>query len=115
MVHRSVLALVLVCSPGFVLAQEAPERLLSAETQIYVRWDGSAAHQGAYAKSALGKSFEELQPLVAELTKLAPQHPLTELAQSCGRHGLVVGVRVQNLNPPEMTATLILPSAGRQA
>ena len=36
-------------------AQEAPEDLLPAGTQVYLRWDGVDAHRDAYAKTAMGQ------------------------------------------------------------
>src|SRR4051812_33261145 len=41
--------------PATVRAQDAPERLLPAGAQVYLRWDGLEAHRTAYAKTALGK------------------------------------------------------------
>ena len=35
-------------------AQEIPEKLLSPNTQLYVRWDGVTAHKEAYQASIWG-------------------------------------------------------------
>ena len=49
------LALVLAAiAPAAVQAQEPPERFLSPSTQLYIKWDGVAAHAEAYKKSPLG-------------------------------------------------------------
>jgi hypothetical protein len=54
-------------------AAEPPERLLFAGTQVYLRWDGVAAHRAEYAQSAAGQLLaNELNPL---LRKLAAQYP----------------------------------------
>src|SRR5713101_7285358 len=52
------LTLGLLAVPSVSRAQEAPERLLPAETQIYFRWDGVDAHRPAYEKTALGKMMK---------------------------------------------------------
>ena len=39
-------------------ADDAPERLLPATTQIYLRWDGIDAHKAAYAKTSLGQMMK---------------------------------------------------------
>jgi hypothetical protein len=48
----------LLLIPGLAHAQDAPEQLLPAGTQLYLRWDGVAAHQSAYEKTALGKMMK---------------------------------------------------------
>src|SRR5262245_55516976 len=55
-------ALLLALAPAARAADEPrpgpggpPEQLLPAGTQIYLRWDGLAAHRAAYEKTALGQ------------------------------------------------------------
>jgi hypothetical protein len=55
-------SLVFCLSSGLLLslakaADRTPEQILPPTTQIYVRWDGVAAHQKAYDESARGKMF----------------------------------------------------------
>ena len=52
---RLALALLLALTPAAARAEDAPERLLPAGTQLYVRWDGIDAHRAAYAQTGLGK------------------------------------------------------------
>jgi len=52
---RLALALLLALAPAAARAEDAPERLLPAGTQLYVRWDGIDAHRAAYAQTGLGK------------------------------------------------------------
>ena len=56
---RYGLALLALLAPGLARAADevAPEQALPAGTQLYLRWDGLAAHKAAYAKSALGKTM----------------------------------------------------------
>src|SRR5262245_35428610 len=58
MSRRIVAALLLLLCPSVSLAQEAPERLLPAGTQVYLRWDGVEAHRAAYAQTALGQTLQ---------------------------------------------------------
>ena len=53
MLRRCAL-LVLVLFPTQSMGQDA-EDLLSKNTQLYVRWDGGAAHRDAFNKTAMGK------------------------------------------------------------
>src|SRR5579884_3641011 len=57
--------------PGVVRADEPPEALLSAHTQVYLRWDGADAHRAVRDKSALGKTLRE--DAGTFLTNLVPQ------------------------------------------
>ena len=38
-------------------SERTPEQLLPPTTQFYAKWDGVAAHAGAYARSARGQMF----------------------------------------------------------
>jgi hypothetical protein len=56
-------------------AETSPDRLLSPTTQLYLRWDGIAAHNEAYKKSIwggvmAGPSGDTIRSLVAKLPKL---------------------------------------------
>ena len=54
---RYGLAILLFLAPA-ARAQDAPEQLLPAGTQVYFRWDGLDAHRQAYARTALGRIME---------------------------------------------------------
>ena len=45
---RRLALVVLFLIPAIGRAEEPPERLLSAGTQIYFRWDGIGPHRAAY-------------------------------------------------------------------
>ena len=52
--HLSLVFWFLVC-PAVASAQDVPERLLSDQTQVYLRWDGLEAHRAAFDKTALAQ------------------------------------------------------------
>jgi hypothetical protein len=52
------LALVVLLLAGVAHAQDAPEALLPATTQVYLHWDGVEAHRAAYEKTAVGKMMK---------------------------------------------------------
>ncbi|HBI43516.1 MAG TPA: hypothetical protein DDY78_11775, partial [Planctomycetales bacterium] len=58
MKRRSGFALLLLLLPVLAYAQEAPEQLLPATTQVYLRWDGVDAHRASYDKSGLGQMMQ---------------------------------------------------------
>jgi hypothetical protein len=131
---------VLLALPAMSRADDAPERLLPAGTQLYVRWDGIAAHRAAYARTALGKmlagdtgrflgslvrqfhqvsgtlmtSEQLLQGIPPEqLQKL--QAEAAEAPQLLGllaQQGFALGVEVQSIEPPAAQITFIVPEAG---
>src|SRR5208282_3234622 len=136
--HLAIVLLVLGL-PATVGAQQAPEELLSADTQIYVRWDGVDAHRAAYDKTALGKimqgdtgkfvskTFAQVQDTLnagltveqllggvppEQLEKLTKDaNKATKLLDLLGRHGFIVGVELRGLEPPQAQLTLVLPDA----
>lgn len=65
-----------VAAPAFAAEPDAaPEKLLPPTTQLYVRWDGVAAHNDAYKKSAwgpvmAGPTGDQVRALVAKGPKL---------------------------------------------
>ena len=61
----------------------APEKLLSPTTQLYLRWDGVAAHAATYKKSfwgplMAGPTGDSLRALFAKLPRLAGNQLLAE-------------------------------------
>jgi hypothetical protein len=137
---RHSLALLLLLIPGLAHAQDAPEQLLPAGTQLYLRWDGIAAHQSAYEKTALGKMmkgdtgrfvkgiFGQIQDGLGALLTVeqllggvAPeklrkmQTDAAEAAQVLnliGQKGFLLAIEVRSLEPPEAEATVIVPNVG---
>jgi hypothetical protein len=131
------LAVVLLAT-GAARTQEAPERLLPASTQVYLRWDGIEAHRASYEKTALGKMLQEdtgkflagvyhqLQTMIGEeltvpnlLEGLDPdklrviQEDVTEaprLVPVFTRNGFVLAAEVRDKE--RFQVTLILPGAG---
>jgi hypothetical protein len=124
-----------------VRGEESPEDLLPATTQLYLRWDGIAAHRAAYQKTALGQMlrgdtgkflaavYAQLQaqsgtllsdrllqgakPEVLEKT-LADAAQAPKLLEWVGTHGFLFGLEMVSLEPPRVQGTLILPQAGTQ-
>ncbi len=137
---RCGMVLLLLALPSTSQAQDAPEHLLPATTQIYARWDGILAHRNAYAKTALGKMMQGdtgkfLASVVSQLQDLAGSQLTVEnllqgvppdqlqriqaeakdapqLIGLLGQHGLVIGVEVRSLEPPAVQLTIIVPDAG---
>jgi hypothetical protein len=137
------LVLVLLLAPTAVRAAEdgAPERLLPAGTQIFVRWDGIEPHRAAFDKTALGKMlkgdmgkflssvYSQVQETlgsnltVGELLQGVPPDQLKKMVADAqeapkmltllGEHGFLVGLEVGgNIGMPEAYATLVIPDAG---
>ncbi len=141
MSRRLALAVVLLTA-GAVRADEAPERLLPASTQLYVRWDGIEAHRASYEKTAVGKMLQEdtgkflagvftqLQTALGEkmtvpslLEGLDPDK-LQQIQNDVGevprlvpiftRNGFILAAELRGVVPPQLQATLILPGAGAE-
>ncbi len=138
--RRTAFALLLLLLPALAQAQEAPEQLLPATTQIYLRWDGVDAHRAAYDKSGLGQMMQgdtggfvgslygQLQDgLSALLTvdqllggvapdKLAKMQAdaveASKLLPALSKHGFIMAAEVRSIDGPEWQITLILPDAG---
>ena len=140
MKRRSGFALLLLLLPVLAYAQEAPEQLLPATTQVYLRWDGVDAHRASYDKSGLGQMMQgdtggfvaslygQLQDgLSALLTvdqllggvapdKLAKMQAdaaeASKLLSAVSKKGFILAAEVRNVEGPEWQVTLILPDAG---
>jgi len=141
---RFALALALVLLPRVARADElkdpSPEQLLSANTQVYVRWDGLKSHRAAYEKTALGKmmqgdtgkffagAFTLFNDTMASAlteqgllrgTKPEDLQKLQKDAAQAGKllgllsdHGFVLAAEVRSVLPPSAQITLIVPEAG---
>jgi hypothetical protein len=123
--------------------KDAPEQLLSANSQIYMRWDGIEAHRAAYDKTAIGKMmkgdtgvfvtgvFGQLQESIGSLLTVnqlltgTPPDKLQQLqkhATESGKllplladHGFILAVEARGIEPPEGQITIILPDAGSKS
>lgn len=115
--HLVAGALLLLAAP-LAQAQEAPERLLSANTHVYFRWDGTAGHQAAFDKSALGQVFQgDTGKLLASYLTEVKADYLLKLLRATAAEGVVVGIEVLHVdadNPPSVQLTIILPNAKTQ-
>ncbi|MBI3411365.1 MAG: hypothetical protein HY040_23815 [Planctomycetes bacterium] len=139
--RRIVLASLILLAPATVWTQNAQaqtvsERLLPADSQIYLRWDGVDAHRADFEKSALGKMLKEgtgaflssiwnygveaLEKTVADKDPNAAK-AITYLKEIPGvlhgiaRNGVVFAVEVKSINPPNAEAYLIFTgSAGEK-
>ncbi|HZY85312.1 MAG TPA: hypothetical protein VFE78_10810 [Gemmataceae bacterium] len=138
---RFALALLLSVAPAAaVRAEDAPERLLPAGTQLYVRWDGIDAHRAAYAQTGVGKMmsgdtgafaqslFRQLQDglgallTVDQLLGGVPPDKLqalqndaaeaTKVLSLLGQNGFILGAEVRGVLIPGGQVTLIIPNAG---
>ena len=135
------LALLILFLPTLASAQEAPERLLSEKTQVYLRWDGMEAHQAAFDKTALAKILQgDLGRFLSESIKQAKEKVNAALSNEqilggnppdvirkiqsdgveaiklldiLGQHGVILGIEVRGLDPPVAQGTLIFPQAGK--
>jgi hypothetical protein len=137
------LALLLVLVPSFVRgAEDVPERLLPASTQIYLRWDGIDAHKAAYAKTSLGQMmkgdtgsfitglFDKLQTSAGALltveTLRRGEDPKTlkklqadakaaaTLFPLVGKKGFILAGELRQLEQPQGQIYLIFPGMGEK-
>jgi hypothetical protein len=116
MFRRCELALLLLFVPTVGWAEGEPERLLSAGAQFYLRWDGTAAHQAAYAKTALSKILRgETGTFVADQLRPYRDQPLVRLLDGVAQDGLILGAELRELEPFQGRLIVIFPHAGRQA
>jgi hypothetical protein len=135
------LAFLLVLAPGLArAADDVPERLLPATTQIYLRWDGIDAHQKAYAKTSLGQMmkgdtgtfvtglFDKLQTSAGALLTIetlrrgedpktlkkmqADAKAAATLFPLIGKNGFILAGELRQLDPPQGQLYLILPGMG---
>ena len=141
--HRHGLALLLLLFPGLIRAQEAPENLLPAAAQVYLRFDGIDPHRAAYLKTGLGQMlqgdtgtflsslFKQLEEGAAagltveqlfrggspqQMKKMqADAKAATRLPLLLGEKGFLLAVEVRTLEPPQAQLTLIVPDAGPRA
>jgi hypothetical protein len=142
MMSRRLGIALLLLVVGEVHAQDMPESLLPATTQIYVRWDGVEAHRAAFDRTALGKIlqgdtgtfltgvFTQLQETIAPLVTAQqllggapPARLLTlqadvkeapKLFELLGKQGFILAAELRSLEPFRGRVTLLLPNAGER-
>ncbi|HEY7328996.1 MAG TPA: hypothetical protein VH592_15240 [Gemmataceae bacterium] len=141
--HPHALATLLLLLPGLgSAAEDVPERLLPASTQIYLRWDGVDAHKEAYGKTSLGRMmkgdtgafiagvFDKLQTSSASLFTVetlrrglepkvlkkmqADAKAAAKLFPQLGKHGFILAAQLRQLDPPQGDVFLILPGMGEE-
>ncbi|HEX4589424.1 MAG TPA: hypothetical protein VH120_05820, partial [Gemmataceae bacterium] len=80
-----LLTLVLVGQARVAVATsyvEQPEKLIPATAQVYLRWDGVAAHREQYAQTAIGQLLaHDLAPLRQQLLEQYPKLLRSELTE----------------------------------
>jgi len=141
MKSRRSLALLFLFLPSLASAQDAPERLLSEKTQVYLCWDGFDAHRAAFDKTALAKILQgDLGAFFSESIKQAKEKVVAALSNDqilggnppdliqkiqtdgteaakllevIGKHGVILGIEIRGLDPPAVHGTLIFPQAGK--
>jgi hypothetical protein len=129
--RRFLPLLLLLVVPSIAQAQQAapPERLLSAGTQVYLRWEGFDAHRQSFDQTAVGQMMKGdtgkfLSAFASyaneQLTALAQQADpqaapllaeLPKFFQVLGKHGFALGVEVRKVLPPQAQLTLVFPQA----
>lgn len=137
---RYLPGLLVLVLPTLSQAQDAPEDLLPAGTQIYLRWDGIEAHRASYEKTALGQMIKgetgtflkDMQGQLEEIIRgsltanvVTRGIPLDQvqklqgyvkeaafLTALLGKHGAVLGVEARGILPPQVQAMVIVPDAG---
>ena len=131
MAMRLAMAMLVWALAGTAWAQEAPERLLPRDSQVYFRWDGVEAHREAFNKSAVGKTLQGdmgkffaglgdyLEKLVdgfvaAESPQAADMlKELPRTLSAIGKHGFRLGIEVKKLSPPDIEGVLVFPKSGK--
>src|SRR6476620_10012191 len=117
----------LLLTPGLTWAQNVPERLLPAGSQIYLRWDGIEKHRAAYDKTALGKMMKgdtgkflsALWTYLNELMDVALRQAdpnavglareIPKVLGDMAQHGFAIGIEVKSLSPPQAEAVFVFP------
>jgi hypothetical protein len=75
-------AVLFVAGQAWGTDTQPPEHMIPATAQLYVRWDGVAAHREQYAQTAIGQLLgHDLAPLRKELLNLYPRLLRTELTE----------------------------------
>src|SRR5262249_18047748 len=129
MVRRYMLALLLLSVPSAAWAQKGPEQLLPSGSQLYFRFDGFDAHRAAFDQTATGKMLqgdtgkfltelfrwggEAVNSVLGQLDPQAAQvfKDLGIVVQGIGKHGILLGIEVKSLTPPDVQATFVLPKS----
>jgi hypothetical protein len=135
--HSAALVLALSLVPA-IRADDAPEQLLPAGAQLFVRFDGITAHEAAYKRSGIGQMmqgdtgtfigslYKQIQDgvgmglAVEQLMRGAPPARIkklqadarnaTRLLDIITRKGFLLAVEVRKLEPPQVQLTFVLPN-----
>lgn len=129
MFQRTVPLALLLLVPALGRAQAAPERVLPAQSQVFLRYDGMTAHRPAFARTTAGKLLEgelgvflaELGKYAVEVAQLAAQKDpqigpwlvdSTRLVTDLYQNGLAVGVELERVSPPAAHAVVVFSGSG---
>jgi hypothetical protein len=129
--HKQLALAALLILPGLCSAQTTQERLLPAQSQVYLRFDGLKAHEQTFRQTAAGKMLQgelgtflgELGTYLTDLLQRAAQNDpnagpiitdLSTLLRDLYQNGLVLAVEARQINPPAATAVLVFPGGGRE-
>jgi hypothetical protein len=135
--HCAALLLAVAVVPA-LRADDAPEHLLPAGAQLFVRFDGISAHEAAYKRSSFGQMmqgdagtfisnlYKQIQDgvgmglAVEQLLRGAPPARIkqlqadaraaTRLLDILARKGFLLAVEVRKLEPPQVQMTFVLPT-----
>ncbi len=130
---RMTLAALLLLTPGWAFAQTGPEHVLPAKSQLYFRWDGAGAHRQEFEATAFGKTMQgDTGKFLVELWSYAKDNieqlidqknpeaaaifkDVTKALHTVVDSGVVVGVELDQVNPPRVNAVLVFPGSGGDA
>ena len=132
MLKRMVLGLLFALLPSVACAQTVAENYLPTKSQIYFRWDGFDKHKDAFSKSAVGKMMqgetgkflEELWQYIYENGQTAAQNEpkvgpllkdLSKVIISMHKNGLVLGIEVDKILPPNVQGVLVFPDGAGES
>jgi hypothetical protein len=115
MPRRLPAVLLVLLVPPLVRAQEGPERLLPPNSQVFIRWDGLDRHQAAFDKTAMSRLVQgEVGEAISNLLTDKKQYHLLRLGRALGNHGLLVGIEIRSVQPPDAQLVAVLPNAKTQ-
>ncbi len=130
MVRRCMLAMLVLAVPSVAWAQLGSEKYLPAGSQLYFRWDGFDGHRADFDKTACGKLLkgdtgkflaglgtyvgQQIDGVVGAFDPQAAQvvKDVGKIIEGVGKNGIVLGVELKSIKPPDVQATLLLPKSG---
>jgi hypothetical protein len=126
---RMALAVMLLLASSPAWAQTGPEHVLPPKSQLFFRWDGTQAHRKEFEATAWGKTlkgdtgkfFGELWTYFTEnvhqlIDQKDPQaagifKDVTKALTMVADGGIVLGIEVEQVNPPKAMAVAAFPGA----